>query len=358
MHTECADDFAKIKEFTPYADRVEVLHDGEKYCIDEDGGTKMVDINNIIAKENKNELSDFEKMVAKWLTYDYYCPTIKAEVIWDMLLSEFIPDILAYAVSKMEGYDEIKASSFFILAKEFPINTEEHRETLLSPKADYLVADEERKKIFIVELKTTLGSEKKPQLNNYLECKAEDMFDDYKKLITSKVGPSLYDGKYRDYKEPLDWKDSDKYASQITYMYEQFNKYTNDEVHNDELPKDRHSYVKRFHQAFIDKLKKHYGSDGNVEVYYLYVMRENNSRQFSVRVEKKEKKEETENNSYLIYRSGGDDILGKVLENEKADNQEINKLKAWKRLTAMIDAVGSYNEDFNDKKKYLENADK
>jgi ribonuclease J len=34
MHTECADDFAKIKEFTPYADRVEVLHDGEKYCID------------------------------------------------------------------------------------------------------------------------------------------------------------------------------------------------------------------------------------------------------------------------------------------------------------------------------------
>jgi ribonuclease J len=34
MHTECADEFAKVAEFTPYKDRVRVLSDGEKYCID------------------------------------------------------------------------------------------------------------------------------------------------------------------------------------------------------------------------------------------------------------------------------------------------------------------------------------
>jgi ribonuclease J len=35
MHTERADDFTKIEEFAPYADRVRVLHDGEKYRVDE-----------------------------------------------------------------------------------------------------------------------------------------------------------------------------------------------------------------------------------------------------------------------------------------------------------------------------------
>jgi ribonuclease J len=35
MHTECADEFTKIAEFAPYADRVRVLCDGEKYRVDE-----------------------------------------------------------------------------------------------------------------------------------------------------------------------------------------------------------------------------------------------------------------------------------------------------------------------------------
>jgi hypothetical protein len=316
----------------------------------------MVDITNIIAKENRNELSDFEKMVAKWLTYDYYCPSIKAEVIWDMLLSEFIPDIFACAISEQTG-QSIPESSFYILAKEFPIKTDKDSEDLRSAKADYLVAYEgEEKKIIIVELKTTPKSENDAQLYRYLNCKAEDMFDDYKTLITSEVGPSLYDDKYRDYKTPLDWENSDKYASQITYMYAQFKKYANNEVHTDELPPNRYSDVKRFHQAFIDKLKKHYGSDKNVEVYYLYVTRENNSRQFSVRLQKREMNKEAEIEPYLIYRSRDDDKLSKILE--QAGNQEINKLEAWKRLTVMLDAISNYKKDFNDKKKYLVKADK
>jgi ribonuclease J len=39
MHTECADDFAKVAEFAPYKDRVMVLSDGEKYCIDKRVGS-------------------------------------------------------------------------------------------------------------------------------------------------------------------------------------------------------------------------------------------------------------------------------------------------------------------------------
>jgi ribonuclease J len=35
MHTECADEFAKVAEFAPYKDRVRVLCDGEKYRVDE-----------------------------------------------------------------------------------------------------------------------------------------------------------------------------------------------------------------------------------------------------------------------------------------------------------------------------------
>ena len=33
MHTECADEFTKIKQFCEYTDRVKVLKDGERYQI-------------------------------------------------------------------------------------------------------------------------------------------------------------------------------------------------------------------------------------------------------------------------------------------------------------------------------------
>ena len=31
-------------------------------------------------------MTEFEKMVQKWVVKDYFNPSIKAEVIWDMLL--------------------------------------------------------------------------------------------------------------------------------------------------------------------------------------------------------------------------------------------------------------------------------
>jgi hypothetical protein len=71
---------------------------------------------------------------------------------------------------------------------------------------------------------------------------------------------------------------------------------------------------------------------------------------------------DTSPNLVVIYNSGGVDNLSNKLKvnSERGDGnkKEINKLEAWKRLTVMLDAISNYNKDFNDKKKYLEKADK
>jgi hypothetical protein len=49
--------------------------------------------------------------------------------------------------------------------------------------------------------------------------------------------------------------------------------------------------------------------------------------------------------------------LKKLDDGKEKLEQDINvitrKIEAWKRLTIMIDAVEFYNEDFEEKKKYL-----
>ena len=61
----------------------------------------MININNILPEDN--ELTDFEKMIMKWTAFDHYCPSIKAEVIWDMMLSEFIVDMVAYSYNQINN---------------------------------------------------------------------------------------------------------------------------------------------------------------------------------------------------------------------------------------------------------------
>jgi hypothetical protein len=317
----------------------------------------MVDITNIIAEENRNGLSDFEKMVAKWLTYDYYCPSIKAEVIWDMLLSEFIPDILAYATSQMENATTPASSEnlFYILAKEFPIKKKrtkdtETKESLLSPKADYLVAyNGNIKKIFIVELKTTLASEDSEQLDNYLNSNVKDMFEHYKNIITSTVNDSSYD------KEPLKWESSKKYVSQITYMYNQFITKSGEQAEVN--VNARGEKADEVNADFIERLSKCYGDENRPEIYYLYVMREKDSCEFSIRVQ--DKRSDNKNKEVVIYRSGSvNNLSNKLKADSERGKKEINKYEAWKRLTVMLDAISNYKKDFNDKKKYLVKADK
>jgi hypothetical protein len=273
------------------------------------------------------------------------------EVIWDMLLSEFIPDILAYAVPKMKG-QKISESTFYLLAKEFPIKVSEDIDYLRSAKADYLVADDSEKKIIIVELKTT-NSENKEQLNRYLNCTVKDLFSEkhYEKLITSKVKNSLYG------KDPLKWKHSEKYASQITYMYNQIRdtKFKADVV--EAVGGKVYDNYEQFHREFIRRLRARYSS---VDVYYLYVAREkavkgNDSCKFSVRLQKREKEETDEKrkqNTITIYSP--EDEKGSEDDKDKFEKKlEGSKLEAWKHLEIMIDAVYNYSKDFDEKKKYI-----
>jgi hypothetical protein len=203
----------------------------------------------------------------------------------------------------------------------------------------------------------------------------EDLFGHYKDVIAGVVGPSLYDEEYHQFKKPIEWKSSHKYASQITYMYDQFTKKNpDDKIHKCELPEHSCSDVKQFHETFIEKLKERYSSDEEVEVYYLYVAREKAAKEdeqckFSVRVEDKRSKKTVtiyshednipnEDNIDLLedrWKASEENQEDEV--SEKGGNQEkitINKQEAWKHLKIMIDAVYHYSEDFNKKKEYLE----
>jgi hypothetical protein len=57
-------------------------------------------------------------MVKDWTVSDYRTPKIKAEVIVDMLISEFIEEIVAYGVYGKEAYTK----KLKLIAKEFPIS--------------------------------------------------------------------------------------------------------------------------------------------------------------------------------------------------------------------------------------------
>lgn len=317
-------------------------------------------INNNKNLLENDELHDFEKMIMKWTTFDHYCPSIKAEVIWDMMLSEFIVDMVAYAYRKIYG-EQYTADNFYLLAKEFPIEVK--KDSLRAAKADYLVASKVDKKIIIVELKSTLGSFSQDQSVRYERCKPKEMFEFYKKLISKEVGSSLY---YE--KEPLEWKNSQKYAGQIMYMYQQYcNRVTGtNNVALEEDKDDRRSNVKRFHSAFIEKLEEEYV---NLDLIYLYVVPQKanakssvNSREgkdagdLCVRMEVKKVYRESEENVEIkdieIYPEGKEAFVNYLSVNQGQEG--INKVAAWETFCKLIDTVNNYKIDFEETKKEYE----
>lgn len=105
---------------------------------------------------------DFFEMVKKWTVNDYRTQGIKSEVIIDMLISEFVEEILAYGlVINVDEKSKIK-----LLAKEFPIKLGE--KYIKNAKASYLLSDEINKKIYLTELNTNAwnfpGRDDKEQL--------------------------------------------------------------------------------------------------------------------------------------------------------------------------------------------------
>ncbi|MBQ9479118.1 MAG: hypothetical protein IJ668_06975 [Selenomonadaceae bacterium] len=91
---------------------------------------------------------NFFEMVKKWTVNDYRTQGIKSEVIIDMLISEFVEEIVAYGL----GIDVNEKSKIKLLAKEFPIKLGE--KYIKNAKASYLLSDEINKKLYLTELNT------------------------------------------------------------------------------------------------------------------------------------------------------------------------------------------------------------
>lgn len=131
--------------------------------------------------------ADFYTMVKEWTVSDYCTPGIKAEVILDMLISDFIGDLLQF------HYNEKKVT---LLLKEFPIKICE--ENYLNAKVDYLVCVEDAK-LVLVELKTTNDSysnEQECRMQHVVKNGAKSLIDFYNKIVNSTGGNILDHKKY------------------------------------------------------------------------------------------------------------------------------------------------------------------
>ena len=134
---------------------------------------------------NRDYSLDIANLLIKWLRNDYHTPKVKAEVIIDMLVSEFVTGMID---QKIKG-----SSEAVLLAKEFPIKgySEENgrfeaRKNAQSPAVDYLVKKGET--LYLVELKTDPKSFEHEQIFRMLmtrESGSEQMFKHYADVLIS-----------------------------------------------------------------------------------------------------------------------------------------------------------------------------
>ena len=113
----------------------------------------------------------FYEMVKKWMVKDYRTPHIMAEVTINMLISEFVPEMLLYRLNNDK-------KRMYLFGKEMPIPTISlYNQDKITDKqynikwheyasADYILADDEN--VYLAELKTTNPSIRGVQLLNML----------------------------------------------------------------------------------------------------------------------------------------------------------------------------------------------
>ena len=131
--------------------------------------------------ENKYEI--FYNLIKFWTLNDFCTPNIKAEVIFDMLLSPFITDIVK------EGMNS--NGRFVLLAKEFPLKVYENNK---GPKVDYLLMDDSTNDLYLVELKTDNNSFNKKQYSIYLETqKNSDIGENFCRIIKDNTQERYYE---------------------------------------------------------------------------------------------------------------------------------------------------------------------
>ena len=123
-----------------------------------------------------------DELICDSVLNDYYSAGIKAEVVLDTMMTPVIADLLKEQIS------------FFgepvYITKEFPLKTsaKDHR----NRKADYVLMDNES--IYLVELKTSMGSIDKEQLDAYGEklgnynYNGKKLLDEFTELLKSIYG--------------------------------------------------------------------------------------------------------------------------------------------------------------------------
>lgn len=135
----------------------------------------------------------FYKLVKDWTVSDYFTPGVKAEVIIDMLISEFVEDLIgSHYWGDMQGEHQVT-----LLMKEFPIQTNE--ENNRNAKVDYLVSVD-WEKLVLVELKTTDDSFDKNQLERTkaaVNTNVQDLIDFYNRIMGLKGQNTLDHKKYQ-----------------------------------------------------------------------------------------------------------------------------------------------------------------
>ena len=112
-----------------------------------------------------SEYQSFYEMVKKWTINDYRTQKVKSEVIVDMLISDFIEEMVSYGVKN----DNVR-----LIAKEFPIERISQAENEHQyASVDYLLSDMSNN-VYLTELKTTTDSFDIVQLLNMLGvCKRD-----------------------------------------------------------------------------------------------------------------------------------------------------------------------------------------
>ncbi len=158
---------------------------------------------------------NFFKYIKKWTVNDYYTAGIKAEVIIDMLLSEYVSEIVQKTIGE-------KGRSVKLVAKEFPIKAKPNKKKPdtdagnRSAKIDYLLYDGET--TYIVELKTDNQSFDLEQYNNYVNrIKGKELFQIFENIIKMQKGKNY--PKFEDYRSIINGNELQSYESTQKYIF-------------------------------------------------------------------------------------------------------------------------------------------
>jgi hypothetical protein len=160
----------------------------------------------------------FAKDLVNVIKEDYDIPKYKCEVVVDTLLSMFrVEDI----VNKC-GFDG-KEEGIKFVAKEFPFKREDSSKSF---NIDYILINEDKKTLYLVELKTTKAISKK-QMERYLKViqkikdkkSAEFLMDDFNKIKEDSIQKKKYQNYEDKYLKELNDKNAFKEVYNVELIY-------------------------------------------------------------------------------------------------------------------------------------------